>query len=713
LAGAQVQIFAFKGSDGRIQPGEMSTREYSIFTSPSSEGGGKPVTTDAQGRWRADRFPSDAENVRITVIRDDGSDADYATKPARRPYSRPVPAVSLSELRAGTALLTIPSGFVAHGRVVNAEGAPVADAKVLEIDHKWEVRGQVTTDADGRFHFRNRLARQRIWTVEAPGFALACQIVNLEPGMPEEIVQLEPARPTVLHVRRPDGQPAAGLTVKPLPVLNEGVYLNFESRTGPDGTLVLSNAPVQVVCAALRLPGGRMRTVCFWAGHTQTVTLTDQPQNEVVVTVRVTDARTRRPLESFELSRVERDPQGSERVRLWAVGSNGLAQGKLRLTDIQQAAYPTVFRATAKGYLPGANTRLDLVEKIDLGFNLELEPDHPVHGNVHQPDHSPAANAWVIVSRDGEPLFSEAASQRGPVAPPSRSNLNKTQSSHDGSFRLEGVREDAAVIALHESGYAQIPARELRANGRIALRPWERIEGVLKIGEANGGAGQRVGLARVVTAGKSSPTHYEARTDGDGAFRFERLAAGSYKVFRYLDNKSGRIVYSHRQTVEVLPGVPTKVELGGRGVRVEGRLTSSNSETVDWTLDRHILTSRSSPLPAGPFREDFVRDADYEEARRMRAFRPEPSAEYLLSLDQEGHFFVDDVLPGDYTLEVKVTEPLPSSRSNGQPGRIIGTLSKNIVIPHLQSGESPKVQLETFVLATDRTPSKPDCEWTD
>jgi hypothetical protein len=38
----------------------------------------------------------------------------------------------------------------------------VAGAKVTEADERGELRGPVTTDAEGRFRFRNRRARQSI-----------------------------------------------------------------------------------------------------------------------------------------------------------------------------------------------------------------------------------------------------------------------------------------------------------------------------------------------------------------------------------------------------------------------------------------------------------------------------------------------------------------------------------------------------------------------
>jgi hypothetical protein len=158
--------------------------------------------------------------------------------------------------------------------------------------------------------------------------------------MPEEVVQPQPAQTTVLHFKWPDGQPAAGLTVRTLPFLNEGIYTNFESKTGPDGRLVWSNAPVKIVSVAWTFPGPELRTVSVWAGHTQTVTLSSQPPDEVIVAVRVTDARTRKPLDTFELGLADLDQQSPSPSFCGRWGPTVSPKRKLRRADFKETAWP-------------------------------------------------------------------------------------------------------------------------------------------------------------------------------------------------------------------------------------------------------------------------------------------------------------------------------------------------------------------------------------
>ena len=61
--------------------------------------------------------------------------------------------------------------------------------------------------------------------------------------------------------------------------------------------------------------------------------------------------------------------------------------------------------------------------------------------------------------------------------------------------------------------------------------------------------------------------YYRAQTDAEGHFTFIRVPPGQYKLFRYLDNLPGTIIYSHRQDIEVKAGETIGLQLGGKGVR--------------------------------------------------------------------------------------------------------------------------------------------------
>ena len=251
---------------------------------------------------------------------------------------------------------------------------------------------------------------------------------------------------------------------------------------------------------------------------------------------------------------------------------------------------------------------------------------------------------------------------------PSWGNLLKVQSESDGTYELGGIDVNQTVVVLHESGYAQVSAKELRANPNLTLRPWERLEGVLRIGNDTAKAGQRIGLSSADSRPGRINVSFDATTDPEGHFGFNRLPAGSYMLYRYLDSRMGTIVYSHRQDVEITPGVPARVEMGGHGVRIEGKVRPSAYADLDWTANRHMLIAKqAAPAADGaPIDgEDYVRRADYEAAARGRSMRSVTEKEQdVLTFDKDGSFFVDDVPPGEYMLQAK-SQNRPRASASG------------------------------------------------
>jgi hypothetical protein len=702
VANAWIVLNAYANSGYQVGTVQKTMQELAHFNSPPYEPGStNGIRTNAEGRWGVPNFPSELENVHVTVIRDDGSDASYASQPQQMGMSRSEKLLLLAELRSRAAVFTLPSGFTVRGRILDPQGKPLPGAKVTEAYGMGnpQPRGQTITDGQGRFQFLNRRARQCIWTVEGRDCALTCEVVTLKPDMPETVVRLQPAQPAVVRVSFEDGRPAADAVFQTVDWRNEGMYLNFKSKAGADGVLVWTNAPTQTVRAWVSFPGKPARYVSVRAGQEQKVVLNDRPLTEIRVSVRALHARTRQPLSAFE---VQLDKEQMRRFTPWITGANGTAQGTLRLSDFRQSMYPTfLLQVAAKGFLPKETESLDFNEG-DRHLELALEPDVPLQGVIHLPDGNPAESAYVLVNRERGPVFLNQTFQRGPIKPPSYGNFSKTQTGADGAYTLEGVPEDALVVVLHDSGYAQILSSQLRSKGDITLRPWERLEGVLNIGKGPARFGQRIGLAPLGNPQSGLSIHFDATTDDDGVFVFENLPAGTFKLFRYLDNKPGMLVYSHPQQVEVGPGKTNRVEFGGRGVRVEGRIRPSRVSDLDWTVNRHTLAAATTPASSSdrvaPAWEDFVRRADYEAAARSGASPSEPNSQYLLIFDKDGFFFADDVPPGEYTLNVRVTEAPPTSRPWMEDGKLIGAISTNVLIAPPRGPDALAVQLGPYVL---------------
>lgn len=699
LPNAKIVVNGSSSTGFPVGTGAKRQQEFSQFQSGSFDPDNAPtLVTDQQGRWKVTTFPPDLDAVQVFVIRDDGSDATFSTQPERFGFSRAIRLVSLAELRSETAVFTLASGFTVRGRVLSAAGAPIAGAKVTEAVGMGnpQPRGRAITDAEGRFSFENRRARQVIWAVHAPGCALHCEVVAYQAGLPETVVRVHPAEAAVLRVTTEDGKPAAGATVQSIDWRNEGMYLNYRGITDGEGVLSWTNAPRQAVRAWVTVAGQPPRYVTLQSGRKEQLSMKAQASDQVTVRIRAVKATDQKPLEAFE---VQLDREQTRQFATRTTGTNGLANVVLRQSDFRPGIYPQfLIRISAKGFLPADSEPLDFNEG-DRELELALRPDTPIRGTVRLPDGTAADGAFVVVNRDPSPIFLNQQFQRGQVRPPSYGNLTKAETGADGAYVLEGVRQEAVVVAMHEEGYAQVPSQQLRENSTVTLRPWEQVEGVLKIGAQTAPAGHRVGLAS--TGGAAGlGIHFDATTDEEGQFVFGKVPAGTYRLFRYLDSKPGIMIYSHSQEIEVVAGKPARVQLGGRGVRIEGRARPSRYADLDWTLNKHILTAKPSSTSGdqpGPVWEDFVRRADFEAANRGRMNMGQPGRQYLLTFDQDGSFFIDDVEPGEYTLNIKVTEPPPGNR-HWEEGKLIGALSTNVVIAVSQGKPSGLVNVGTFIL---------------
>ena len=411
LPGAHIVIAAYGGNGYRS--GESKVQEFSSYNSGMFAPDGKPgLMTDTDGRWSVANFPPDLEAMRITVIRDDGSDINYSSQAERFSPSRRDQPLSLAELRQQKAAFKLPSGFTVKGRVVDLEGKPIAGAKVTDAyGMSPQPRGGVMGNGEGRFQFLNRRTRQSIWAVEAPGCALTCEVIDLKPDMPERTVQLQPAKPAVLRVVRADSKPAEGVLVQTAAWRNEGLFVEFKGHTGPDGSLVWSNAPVQAVRAMLTPLGGGMRMIKLRAGHEEKITLGDASRDEIRVTVKATDAKTQ-PLPTFE---VQMDKEFGNRFAPWTQEQTASPEERCAKRSSATACTPQFrLQITASGYIPKGSEPIDFNDG-DQEVALAADPDVPIKGVVRLPDGSPGDGVYLVVQRETGGLFLNQTFQRGPA----------------------------------------------------------------------------------------------------------------------------------------------------------------------------------------------------------------------------------------------------------------------------------------------------------
>ena len=127
---------------------------------------------------------------------------------------------------------------------------------------------------------------------------------------------------------------------------------------------------------------------------------------------------------------------------------------------------------------------------------------------------------------------------------------------------------------------------------------------------------------------------YETSTDDQGHFAFNRVYPGKGSVARVIAVKNGMTearAGTNPVPVEVLPGKTIQLQIGGKGRAVVGRIDSGGRIT-NWT-------------DIGQIRSKYDVLEDY----------------YGFKVAPDGSFRIDDMAPGKYALDVRITKPMPET----------------------------------------------------
>lgn len=159
------------------------------------------------------------------------------------------------------------------------------------------------------------------------------------------------------------------------------------------------------------------------------------------------------------------------------------------------------------------------------------------------------------------------------------------------------------------------------------------------------------------------------KTDANGYFIFKDVAPGEYTVghlrkYTRVDKNDIPSVYltsGHSRWVFVEPGETVTVKIGGTGRRIIGRMVAPEGRDVkaDWLTrasDCMILTDECiwDSKPEGLSLDESKKW--YEEFRKTEQYRQLREASLVLIpyCKEDGSFYVDDVPPGEYHLDLTV-----------------------------------------------------------
>lgn len=643
------------------------------------------VKTDAEGRWHSDIMPSKLDEIWIRLSHPDyASDTTYGKTP-------PPP---VERLRDQAGVMVLKRGATVTGRVRDAEGKPIRNAHVTQgADRFGSHYPDTTTDAEGRFVFRNVAPGKLVLTVQAAGHAPELKEVLMGTAAEHVEFRLGPGRTIRARIVDRDGQPVPGV------MLTADTWrgyrsLSFHLSTDNEGRWRWDEAPDDDVQFNFGKPGfmySRLQPLGP-AEREQTMTL-DRP-----LTVRgtVTDAYTGKSIERFTvLTAIDwRNNRPPDFRRDQAFPVTG---GRYEVRFDQP--YPRhVVRIEANGYFT-EDSRGFKDNEGDQVHDFKLRPGGSLTGVARRPDGSPLAGAevFLVASSRGLGLKEGRLPEReftlvGRRMPDNRM-LAAVTTGADGRFRFPPQAGPAAVVVVDDLGIGRRTAEQLAENPDVRVEPWGRIEGTLRIG-SKPGRDQDV-AARVDDLGDLPEprisSSYRARSDADGNFVIDRVVPGPFQVYRFfpIPQRSGGFT-GNMSRVDVPPGGTGRVVLGGTGRMVIGRIVGPGGTALTPDMINH-LSQLSVALPAPPAPPDFRSYSDAKKQAWYAAFRRtaqgrtyyEPENTYCVVYAPDRTFRIDDVPPGRYHLTISLSRhglfPLNSSSAS---------IQRQVIVPDGR-GEEP------------------------
>ncbi|MEM7624933.1 MAG: carboxypeptidase regulatory-like domain-containing protein [Planctomycetota bacterium] len=673
---------------------------------PSTRGPGAPrlesyrlrVFTDADGRWGATGVPSGRDvTAQVRWLH-----PDYLADRWGGQFSGKLTPAALAD---GSARSVLKRGIEVAGRVLDRYGEPLAGASVTQGSDRFPSNAPpaTTTDADGRFYFKNTEPGELVLTVTAPGHAPQLVQSTAAPGLEPIEFQLEEAATFRFRVVDSAGAPIAGASICPdtwrgFRTIPGRVHTNKQGLATWRGP----HDPVEFDIFAR----GRLdeRGVVFSPSEGEDDVHEVTLGEPLRVSVTVTDATTGQPITSYmPLVGILWDLNGTRaphyrRDQFSPVRS---AEGKWE----QVFGYPQpnrVIRIEAEGYAPAVS---DPIAK-DAGhveLAMALHPAESLTGTLVDPSGQPVPGADVYLTLGSSNLYINSG----------RVERNRGHArdftGDDGRFEFPPQDDQFMLVALHDRGYAEVTADEWRqaGDGRIVLQPWAVITGRVLVGDQPAADGQVGVWTDHGFHQNPRPPHHDIKApiDADGRFTIDRVPAGKGGVGRYIQVGERSWGYDQSRRFELAPGERLEVSIGGAGRPVIGRfiwpedaLTTSlaathhslrthvDQEAVraavedllpkginDWSIEERQAFAESDKGKALQKKIEGLQASQHGE-RKYHNFRVEP----------DGSFRIENVAPGDYSLTMQVMEP-PVGNACGS-GESIGTLSQRVTVPPLPEG---------------------------
>jgi len=658
------------------------------------------VRSDRAGKWMTESTPASLENFTLHVEHPEYRATSYSVRSTPDTASTTALAVSSNDLVASKAVLTLAPALRLAGTVLDEAGQAIKDVELQLVDpNRFEVMRSIPCDAQGRFSVIIPHPGDLALMAQASGFRPKLQPVAVEPGMKTVRLSLAKAQPLRGKITDQNQQPIAGARLR-LDSWNDSKLLRWQTETDSEGNYLWDSPP-----------DGNMMVYISAANHSSTRYSLNNASGNRNYTLRklsrvfgrVIDAETKKPIEEFAVIRGHSYNAG-EPIRWDSYDSTRGRKGEysVRLNEYSSDGRSQI-KIEAPGYMPQASVQF---AKAGIYTNdFKLKKGNGISGIVQLADGTPVANATVAMVERSD----NAYMQRPGELRRSGSGGEFQRSNGRGEFQFNAKLEPHSILAAHDLGFAEIPASEVATSGRVVLQPWGRVEGKLRVGKSidprHSVYLQNENWRYGVDGRNNAPLYIsiKANLDGEGNFVFERVPAGERQVsvqWKLNDRENGRTATSHSTPVTVTPNGTADVIIGGSGRPVIGRMTilGGEPEDADWLRDAHTMNSVlqspvniPGPVIRGNMSEEERQQAYREHSARQNKFWATPEGRalqrtqrsYALVFATNGTFRIDNVEPGNYHMNISLTNP---ERPDNYYEHI-GSLNKNVTIPPAPSGK--------------------------
>ncbi|MEM7453928.1 MAG: carboxypeptidase regulatory-like domain-containing protein [Planctomycetota bacterium] len=607
--------------------------QHTVFTAVN-------LATDSEGRWSWDGAPAALERARATIVHS-GYMAGHAT-----------PAGSGNET-----LTILKKGITISGRVTDEEGNPVQGA-VARLGFQNYGSGDLhgVTDADGRYEIFNTEPGPTAIVVQHDSYGPAYEKFTLRAEPDEHDFILKPGFELRIRVVDVNGDPIEGAFVAPEEW--EGLRsLRARRDSDSEGNYVWRNAPSEPVKYSIGKRGYVAARDIHVRASDEVHVVTLLP--ELTISGNVLDAESGEPVESFTVRGGAKYPGRNEII--WGYQAPAeFSAGQYRFT-FDEPASAHFIQVAAEGYEP-ETSRPFFTEDGRVEINFRLKRGAGVSGIVTNADGAPVRGVEVVYAdADSQVMISN-----GYFTDQTYATRRRTDDEGRFQFMADKNGERFLVVALHDDGYAISLGDDPSSPVNLALNPWGRVEGIIKLaGEPD--PGQNVNFSSQMTNEIARPFHIwwdnETIADEQGRFAFERVTPGPGNAARVVITKFGRSQMHSpcwQTPVEVVANETANVDIGGYGVSVSGFATVDRQPEfeVDWTLNEPPTITLRQPD-----------DGSNSSSRYFRA---------SANMDQSGRFTIPDIPAGSYEIELVLNLP-PSPNSCGA-GEHVGRIRRNFDI---------------------------------